>query len=130
MVATGSGKLLGVRSGGVDVFRGIPYGDDVSGAHRFLPAKPSRPWRGVRDATRFGSPAVQPPGGTCGVNEPAPAENCLVLNVWTPSGRGAKRPVMFYSHGGALVSGSGSGRTQDGSNLAREQDVVVVASNH
>ena len=37
---------------------------------------------------------------------------------------------MFYSHGGGFVGGSGSSGGQDGSNLARNFDVVVVQTNH
>jgi para-nitrobenzyl esterase len=37
---------------------------------------------------------------------------------------------MFYNHGGGFVVGSGSTWYQDGSNLARQYDVVVVANNH
>jgi len=37
---------------------------------------------------------------------------------------------MFYNHGGGFVIGSGSTWYQDGANLAREYDVVVVANNH
>jgi para-nitrobenzyl esterase len=128
--STNVGRLRGRRGGGVDVYRGIPYGGDVDGARRFLPASPAASWSGTRDATRLGAPSLQRAGGTSGVDEPTSAENCLFLNVWTPSQSGSKRPVMFYSHGGAFVSGSGGGQTQDGSNLARKQDVVVVASNH
>lgn len=37
---------------------------------------------------------------------------------------------MFYSHGGGFVTGSGGAAYQDGGNLARTFDVVVVATNH
>jgi para-nitrobenzyl esterase len=37
---------------------------------------------------------------------------------------------MFYSHGGGFTTGSAGSTAQDGSNLAREHDVVVVATNH
>lgn len=37
---------------------------------------------------------------------------------------------MFYSHGGGFVVGSGASAGQDGSNLARNFDVVVVETNH
>jgi len=37
---------------------------------------------------------------------------------------------MFYSHGGGFVIGSGGSGYQDGGNLARTMDVVVVATNH
>ena len=53
-----------------------------------------------------------------------------MLNVWTPAADGRRRPVMFYSHGGGYVGGSGGSRGQDGSNLARRYDVVVVETNH
>ncbi len=37
---------------------------------------------------------------------------------------------MFYSHGGGFVIGSGGTAGQDGTNLARNFDVVVVQTNH
>jgi para-nitrobenzyl esterase len=37
---------------------------------------------------------------------------------------------MFYSHGGGFTVGSGGAPYQDGGNLARTWDVVVVATNH
>ena len=67
---------------------------------------------------------------TTDINEPSPAENCLFLNIWTPAADGRKRPVMVYSHGGGFFKGSGGAHYQDGGNLARTYDVVVVATNH
>ena len=59
------------------------------------------------------------------------SENCLVLNVWTPAvNDGRKRPVMFWCHGGAFISGSGDSQWYDGTNLCRKGDVVVVTINH
>jgi len=127
---TALGTLRGQRSNGVDVYRGVPYGGDVSGIRRFLPAAPVAPWREVRDALTFGAPSIQPATGLHGVGEPVPDENCLYLNVWAPAAAGSKRPVMFYSHGGGFTTGSAGSTSQDASNLAREYDVVVVASNH
>jgi len=63
-------------------------------------------------------------------NEPEPAEDCLFLNIWTPATDNRKRPVLFYSHGGGFVIGSGGSAGQDGANLARNFDVVVVQTNH
>jgi para-nitrobenzyl esterase len=37
---------------------------------------------------------------------------------------------MVYSHGGGYTTGSGGSTAQDGAMLAREHDVVVVATNH
>jgi para-nitrobenzyl esterase len=120
-----SGKLRGVRHDGVNIFRGIPYGGKVSGDRRFRRPSPVQPWTGVRSSV-FGPPAIQAPRN----NEPEPAEDCLFLNVWTPANDNKKRPVMFYSHGGGFVIGSGASQSQDGSNLARNFDVVVVQTNH
>lgn len=128
LATTANGGLRGARERGVCVFRGVPYGGSVSGPeHRFKAPPPPASWTGVRDATVFGAPSIQP-GAFAG--EPAPSEDCLFLNVWTPAADGARRPVMFYSHGGGFTIGSGSRPAQDGANLARLYDVVVVEPNH
>ena len=130
IVETAEGRLRGLRSNGVEAFKGVPYGASVSGAARFKPAKAAAPWAGVRDATVLGAPSLQHPDTVYGVNEPAPAEDCLVLNIWKPAGDGRRRPVMFYSHGGGFTTGSSGSTAQDGSQLARDHDVIVVATNH
>src|SRR5947209_2590856 len=123
------GRVRGAKSAGLVTFRGIPYAGSVSGANRFKAAPQLQPWTGVRDALKFGPPSPQP-GRTARGNEPAPAEDCLFLNVWTPAADTRERPVMFYSHGGGFTTGSGGAAYQDGGNLARTFDVVVVATNH
>ncbi len=125
-VETSYGKIRGTRSDGVTVFKGVPYAGSVSGDRRFRRPAPLARWTGVRDALQLGAPAIQPPRR----NEPAPAEDCLFLNVWTPAHDNKKRPVMFYNHGGGFVIGSGGSASQDGTNLARNFDVVVVETNH
>ncbi len=120
------GKISGFREKGVNIFKGIPYAGKVSGDRRFKRPAELVPWIGVRDATQLGAPAVQP----FRQNEPEPAEDCLFLNIWTPANDHQKRPVMFYSHGGGFVVGSGGSPLQDGANLARSFDVVVVQTNH
>jgi para-nitrobenzyl esterase len=119
------GKIRGIRIEGVNIFKGIPYGGRISGDRRFRRPAPLEPWTGVRDALQLGAPSIQ---GSRGL--PAPAEDCLFLNVWTPANDNKKRPVMFYNHGGGYVSGSGGSGGQDGANLARNFDVVVVETNH
>lgn len=137
---TAFGRVRGAENQGIKIFKGIPYGADTSGANRFMPpADPAR-WSGVRDALEYGhsapqrDPAAPPPSGGLGVaarNLPAEGEDCLVLNVWTPGvNDGRKRPVMFWCHGGGFATGSGSSPDNDGTNLARRGDVVVVTINH
>lgn len=120
------GKLRGLRSDGVNIFKGIPYAGKVSGNRRFRRPAPLESWTGVRDALELGAPAIQNPRR----NEPDPSEDCLFLNIWTPANDQKKRPVMFYNHGGGFVIGSGGSGGQDGTNLARNFDVVVVETNH
>ena len=128
--ATRSGRVRGARAGGVCSFKGIPYAGSPAGAGRFKAAPPVTPWTGVRDALQLAAPSIQPPGFQDSQRMPAPSEDCLYLNVWTPACDGRSRPVMFYNHGGGFTSGSGGALAQDGANLAREYDVVVVESNH
>jgi para-nitrobenzyl esterase len=125
-VETTYGMVRGMRAQGVNIFKGIPYAGSVSGEHRFRRPAELQPWAGVRDAAQLGAPSIQPPRQ----NEPDPAEDCLFLNVWTPANDSQKRSVMFYNHGGGFVIGSGGTAYQDGANLARAFDVVVVQTNH
>jgi para-nitrobenzyl esterase len=120
------GKLRGVEVSGIKVFKGIPYGANTAGKNRFMPPVAPAKWSGVRDALRYGPTAPQ--SATVPADQD---EDCLVLNVWTPGIKdGRKRPVMFWCHGGGFASGSGSSPGQDGTNLAKRGDVVVVTINH
>ncbi len=137
---TAYGRVRGVDVGGIKTFKGVPYGASTAGENRFMPPAHPASWTGVRDALEYGPSAPQrEPGGRANASPlavaaaglPPESEDCLVLNVWTPGvGDGAKRPVMFWCHGGGFVSGSGSSPVTDGTNLARRGDVVVVSINH
>lgn len=129
-VRTAFGALRGANENGVLVFKGVPYAGPVDGDHRFRQAPPLQPWSGTRDAIKLGPPSWQPGKTYFGIDEPSPQENCLVLSIWTPGIDRKRRPVMFYSHGGGFVVGSSGAPSQDGGNLARDYDVVVVSSNH
>ena len=96
----------------------MKYAGAPVGSWRFKAAPPLAKWKGVRDALAWGHPAMQAPGQTFGIGEPAPDEDCLVLNIWTPAvNDGRKRPVMFYCHGGGFWAGSGASVLQDASHL-------------
>jgi para-nitrobenzyl esterase len=130
--ATRYGKVRGRREDGIVKFLGVPYATPPLGRLRFKAPVPLRPWSGVRDAVSFPNPAFQATGGEMGTGRrmPAPSEDCLYLNVWTPAADRKRRPVMFYNHGGGYMIGSGSATGQDGTHLAQLYDVVVVESNH
>lgn len=129
VVQTEGGAIRGFLDEGVYTFKGIPYGE----AERFMAPRPAR-WEGTRDCLEYGPTSMQPerraPSIT-GPSEAASGEDCLVLNVWSRGiGDGARRPVMFWIHGGGFSTGSGSRPLTHGANLARRGDVVVVTLNH
>jgi para-nitrobenzyl esterase len=140
-VETNGGKIRGINENGINVFKGIPYAEAPEGERRFAPPAKLRPWTGVRDAFEFGNRAMQDDNAFglnpalvklfAGRTMPPMSENCLVLNVWTPAvNDGRKRPVMFWCHGGAFITGSGDSPWYEGTNLCRKGDVVVVTINH
>lgn len=144
LAQTHCGKVRGVAVEGVSIFKGIPYGGPTEGAGRFRPPSKPQKWAGIFDATRTGPRAVQGPGNLfqavigdyfcgghkekLGLDQQKDSENCLVLNVLTPSLKG-KRPVMVYIHGGGFASGSGVIALAADA-FAREEDVVLVSLNH
>jgi para-nitrobenzyl esterase len=132
--ATRYGRVRGRREDGIVKFLGVPYATPPLGRLRFQGPKPPKSWRGVRDAVDFPRPAFQVAGAEMGPagngRMPAPSEDCLYLNIWTPAADRKRRPVMFYNHGGGYMIGSGSATGQDGTHLAQLYDVVVVESNH
>lgn len=132
VVETKDGSLQGVVEGDVTVFRGIPYAQPPIGELRFRPPRPAEPWTGVRDCDTFGFVAPQPQGqAMAGQSTPEEqSEDCLHLNVWTPACDDGARPVMVWIHGGAFVTGSGSGAFYRGQHLAARGDVVVVTINY
>ena len=128
IATTSSGKVRGVAIEDIRMFRGIPYGGSPTGRNRFMPARPAK-WPGVRDALAYGPTAPQP--SATNRNAPPKGEDCLVLNVYTSSlTGGSKRPVMVWLHGGGFATGSGSGPTIQGANLARSGNAVIVSINH
>jgi len=139
-VETSSGKVRGTVQDGIRVFKGIPYGASPAGNNRFMPPKKPVPWSGVRESTAFGHAAPQAPLGENydyariidWLTLPGgQAEDCLVLNVWTPAVKDkAKRPVLVSFHGGGFTTGTGANILYNGHPLAKFGDVVVVTLNH
>jgi para-nitrobenzyl esterase len=116
------GRLLPQES--VAVFKGIPYAAPPVGDLRWREPQPVKPWQGVRDANAFSASCVQSNQNVVS------KEDCLYLNVWAPGWpSNAKRPVLFWIHGGANVSGSASLPLYDGAALSR-RGIVVVSINY
>jgi len=132
IVDTTSGKMQGYKENQLVIFKGIPYAEPPISELRFSPPVAKKPWDDVFDATNYGHCAYQ--GYTqledfTGKLQPE-SEDCLNLNIWTPSVEKKKRPVMFWIHGGAFIMGGGMNPMYDGSALARRGDVVVVTINY
>jgi para-nitrobenzyl esterase len=136
IVDTANGKLRGMRQNGSVSFKGVPYAADTSGRNRFLAPQPVASWTGVRDALQYGDRCPQvdgklPPVFSWYEQDTPFSENCCVLNVFSPGlDANARRPVIFYIHGGGFSRGGGGGPVLDGSKLAKFGDVVVVTLNH
>lgn len=140
IVETEHGKVRGLMSGGIAVFKGLRYAADTSGRNRFMPPMPVPKWSGVRDAFDYGNIAPQIPAdrrrtyADLILNDVQPGgmgEDCLVLNLWTPqASASSKRPVIVRFHGGGFYGGSSNTPGADGEMLARFGDCVVVNVNH
>lgn len=151
------GKIRGKyeKSGRVAVFKGVPYAKPPIGEYRWKPPQPVEPWEGIIETTRFSPMALQMDvdyepfmnklmdglGWSSFRNvviknlvkfapKPKQSEDCLYLNIRTPSlDKDAKLPVMVWIHGGGHQWGSGSDIFYDSNALAL-QEVVVVYINY
>jgi para-nitrobenzyl esterase len=129
VVRTDKGAVRGLHANNAREFFGIPYAAPPVGALRWRPPHPAAPWPGVRNATSPGSTCAQIGSIATGVITTSTSEDCLYLNVYTPTvtGRGGL-PVMVWIHGGGFTGGAGS--IYDGSVLAAQGHVIVVTINY
>ncbi len=126
-----SGVICGVESGSVHIYKGIPFAESTAQENRWKPPVPikqlpSDPF----DATKFGDACPQlGPGNTHHIKV---SENCLNLNIWTPSNAtlDSKLPVMVFLYGGSFVAGASEVSLYDGTYLSENHDVIVVTINY
>ncbi len=133
LVETTQGTCLGSVADGVFSFKGIPYAQAPFGALRMKPPVPHSGWSGERDCTQYGPTVPKgpypPPFDTLLPEPIIPGEECLNLNIWTPSLTDSSLPVLVWIHGGAFVNGTGSAEIYSGRNFARD-GVVTVTINY
>ena len=139
-----SGSQIESRTGDtIEFFGGIPYAAPPVGDLRWREPQPTEAWKGVRDASGYAPSAPQNIAGEGGfrdsisntlgfvtpdANELEYNEDCLYLNVFTPDVTASKKlPVLFWVHGGAHRTGSGS--SYPGQELAAK-GVVLVTINY
>ena len=56
---TSFGKVRGIESRGIKVFKRIHYGGNTGGSNRFMPSVDPASWLGIRDALNYGRSAPQ-----------------------------------------------------------------------
>lgn len=130
-VLTDCGLLHGHWEDSAYSFKGIPYAVPPVGEHRWRPPADLKAngkcWDGIYNATHFRSKCAQvwplrDDGHVIG------QEDCLYLNVWTPSLLPtAALPVMVWIHGGHLhmLSGQEKGYSPTEELASRTQTVFV-----
>jgi para-nitrobenzyl esterase len=126
-----AGQLRGREEPGGILFAGIPFAQPPIGELRFRPPEPVEPWIGVREAVAFSPAPAQrsTPLAAGRMIEVPSGEDCLYLNLFTPSPDGA-RPVIVWIFGGGFEVGFASPPMTDVAALARATGAVVVAMNY
>jgi acetylcholinesterase/carboxylesterase 2 len=148
-VTIASGTIIGTATtvsnqptvtGYANAYLGVPF---AAPPVRFAPPSPPAPYStltaqtlppaclqqffpgaiGERAKAFFNNPGLPPP---------AESEDCLYLNVFAPQGASPSnlKPVLFWIYGGNLAFGTASLAYYNGSSLAVNEDVVVVAINY
>lgn len=127
LVSTQYGQVQGMVEKGVAVWKGIPYAQAPVNELRFKAPQPLQSWSGIKKTTEFSAiaPQISPEALT-----EQTSEDCLFLNIWSPAADNSKRPVLFWIHGGAFITGSGSTPAYNGASFANTGNVVVVTINY
>ena len=121
-VKVDGGSVRGLEwSGGGHIFRGIPFAAPPLANLRWKPPAAVVPWKGTLDATKQPASCVQNDQGWNRGDYLIGSEDCLTLDVRTPSVTG-KRPVLVWIHGGSNRAGGPNDIVQ--SDLGK--DVLIV----
>ena len=129
-VKIANGELEGIDASGINIFKGIPFAAPPVGDLRWREPHPVKSWSGVRKADKFGPQAMQLPiFGDMNFRSDGVSEDCLYLNVWSPSKtNNEKLPVLVYFYGGGFLAGDGSEPRYDGESMARKGIVSVTVN--
>jgi para-nitrobenzyl esterase len=127
VVQTTYGPIQGSVVGALNEFLGVPYAAPPVGSLRWTPPAAPTPWTQTIQTTSFGNFCPQ---GLSELSTGGGNEDCLYLNVYTPSNvtQTSNLPVMVWLHGGGLTTGSG--QEYDPTALVQTGNVVVVTLNY
>ncbi|KAG0312978.1 hypothetical protein BGZ99_009163 [Dissophora globulifera] len=140
-VNTPTGQIQGWRDQNAFRFLGIPYAEPPLQNLRFAAPVAKAPFTSTWDAIHYKGvcPQTTQSAGFIPLvlsyleNGASETEDCLNLNVYTPSLKGQGEellPVMFYIHGGGFTTYSGSVIIFEPGNLVARGGVVVVTINY
>lgn len=120
------GFVQGVIEDGLTVYRGIPFAAPPVGDLRWRAPQSLGKWDGVKETAKFAPACIQGmmmgPGG----RNPAPSEDCLYLNIWSPAKSPSDHvPVFVWIYGGGFAMGSTSEATYGGEKLAKKGVMLV-----
>jgi para-nitrobenzyl esterase len=136
-VKTVNGIISGSKAGDIFIFKGVPFASPPVGELRWKAPQPLQNWQGVKICTAFSASPMQskPVPFMMWTEEfiapPEPlSEDCLYLNIWTPSDKENKKlPVFVWIYGGGFTSGSSACAVYDGEEFAKK-GIVFVSINY
>ncbi len=115
---------------GIQTYFGVPFAKPPVGELRWKAPQPAANWSGVKETKNFGPRPMQTAVfGDMNSRSNGVSEDCLYLNVWTPTNRNSKDlPVLVYFYGGGNVAGDASEPRYDGENMAKKGIVVITCN--
>ncbi len=137
VIQTEQGKVSGYKNGEIRIFKGIPFAAPPVGELRWKAPLPPEKRSEVLICDKFSASPMQ--------NYPKPfmmwteefitppdklSEDCLYLNIWTPTKSPKdKLPVFVWIYGGGFSSGSSACAVYDGEEMSKE-GIVFVSLNY
>jgi len=126
-VQTEFGAISGLREGGINVYKGIPFAAAPVGELRWRPPSPTARWAGARKADAFAPACMQEGVSMPGESPPTMSEDCLYLNIWDSAMNARSHlPVIVWIYGGGYRNGSASMPLYWGDRLAHKGVIVVT----
>jgi para-nitrobenzyl esterase len=115
---------------GIQTYFGVPFAKPPVGELRWKAPHPLDNWKGVKETKSFGPRPMQTMVfGDMKSRSEGVSEDCLYLNIWTPTTRNMKNlPVLVYFYGGGNVAGDASEYRYDGESMAKKGMVVVTTN--
>ncbi|KAF8602062.1 alpha/beta-hydrolase [Ceratobasidium sp. AG-I] len=129
----------------VRAFLGVPFAAAPTGSLRFMPPAKRARSSSVIKATSWPAacPGTYANANATNIGTLLPylpftkfGEDCLTMNVWTPSIERLKKngnkllPVLIYIYGGSFEQGATSASVHEGTDLVAKHDVVFLAINY